>query len=193
MAGNHCPKPDGISVGFAATGDPGATFVRHDDGQWSVTVAVPAGTWGPTRLQAVCEVGQTGVPLFAYPQTYQAVIATPYTLDVTATSTGAGGLTLRVMSSKSFCSSIDTVSVGVAPVPDPTFVPDTSSTWPVPITTFAMPQPDAGTVTLDEPWSTTLTIPPSTRPGRYWVVAGCAYARSIPGIFAPSTVTVGEQ
>jgi hypothetical protein len=80
-----------------------------------------------------------------------------------------------------------TVYLGVAPLADVTFESDNSATRPVPA--LNTPQPSANTVTPDELWLTILTIPLTTPPGTYYVVARCGYSRRTAVIFAPTPIT----
>jgi hypothetical protein len=191
IKGNDCPRHDAVYAGYAATSEGPTPIVRHRDGTWVTTPTIPAGTWGPSTIEAFCEVGDTGNPLFTYPQVYAITITTPYTLKVSPDGPVNPGTTLTVQPTASFCSSIDTIYVGVSHVPDPTFVPDNSAAWPIPVRAFGIAQPTTNTVILDASWTTTLTLPQALPAGNYYVVAGCAYSRGTPGTFAPTRIIVG--
>lgn len=189
ISGNQCPPPDGIYAGYAETGDSFDQFTRDPDGRWSITVPVPAGVNGQDPLTAMCEDDE-GTPIFKYP-TVVLTVHSPYTLTVLPSDVVSPGETLTVKpTSVSFCTSIDTLLVGVAPVENVTLPYDTQTEWPYPFNVFSLQHPSADTVLDNELWSATFTLPASTPPGTYWVQATCAYSRSQPTPFVPHELTV---
>jgi hypothetical protein len=188
MSGNDCPRPDGIFAEYAATGSPDTPFTRSRSGDWSVTALIPDGAWGRQSLGAFCEIDGTGEPLYTYPQNYNVTISSPFSLDVQPDGFVTPGTALTVKPTQSFCTSFDTILVGVSvriPVHgglgvhfliDPVLAsPDETS---------------SNGVLQHERWHAGVTIPDDAKPGRYYVVASCADSRSSPGIFAPVRINV---
>jgi hypothetical protein len=169
----------------------GAPFTRHADGTWSVTATVPVGAWGPAQGSAMCGDLSLGTPLFKYPQIYSVFISTPYVLRVTPSGPLESGSTVTVTPSTSFCSTLDTIEVGVAVGPTP-FSSGSDAPWlaqPV-LARETSPTSDSE-LTDDVDWSATVTIPPDAHSGTYYVAAACMIEnRGFPRLYASQTVRV---
>lgn len=179
VSGNACPPGNSASTDLG----PSDIATAGSDGTWSATVTIQPGYYGPGTVYAACGA------LFAYPNTFAVTFSTPYHLDVLPSTTVSPGQTLTVESVGSFCSSIDTIYVGVSPEPDPSYFFDDES-WPVPLQVSDTDSSGAPQVVYPDPWHTTITVPSWLAAGRYYVVAGCAYSRAYPGIYQPSRITV---
>jgi hypothetical protein len=190
FTGNHCPPSEPVAVPFL-DGDgyvvDQAPIVRNPDGTWEATPTVPVGVWGATTLEAECGGSPTQV-LFTYPQTYHVFISSPYGLTVTPGGTIAPGTTLRISPTASFCSTLDTIAVGVGTASTP-FSTQLVSPWLV--QGDAQYSQPAVPVISDVPWHATLTIPQEVNGGPYFVTAACMPDnRGFPGIYASEPITV---
>jgi len=194
MTGNNCPPSEPVEFPFLE-GD-GYTrettaVVRNQNGTWEATSIVPVGTWGPTTLGAACGAEPTQ-QLFKYPQVYHAFISSPYALNVSPSGTVAPGTTLSVTPTASFCSTIDTITVGVGTAPT-LFSNQLGSPWLVQVDAQLKLNGPAleSSVTSNVPWHATVTIPEEVNGGRYLVTAACmADHRGSPGIYASQQITI---
>jgi hypothetical protein len=190
FTGNHCPPSEPVAVPFLDGDgyviDP-APIVRNPDGTWEATPTVPVGVWGSTTLGAECGGSPTQV-LFKYPQTYHVFISSPYGLTVTPGGTVAPGTTLHINPTTSFCSTLDTIAVGVGTASS-AFSTQLVSPWLV--QGDAQYSEPAAPVVSDVPWHATLTIPQEVNGGRYFVTAACMPDnRGFPGVYASQPITV---
>ncbi len=194
VSGNNCPVSEPVEAPFLE-GD-GYTreqtpIVRNQDGTWEATPTVPIGVWGATTLEAMCG-GNPTQELFTYPQVYHVFISSPYALQVTPSGTVAPGTTLSVTPTASFCSTDDTITVGVGTVPSES----SDSPFESPLGLVAVDaQLDEPTseypVISDVPWHATLTIPNQVNGGQYFVTAACmADNRGFPGSYASQPITI---
>jgi hypothetical protein len=191
ITGNNCPPSEPVQAPFLG-GDAyereQVPLVRHTDGSWEATPTVPMGVWGAIELEATC--GAPPQQLFKYPQVYGAFISSPYTLAVSPSGPLAPGTTVTVRPTVSFCSSLDTIAVGIATVPLP--FSDANSLWLVP---WVVAQPDDSTPppSLSAPisWHASFAIPTVVKGGPYFVAAACFPGnRGYPGIYASSEIEV---
>jgi hypothetical protein len=190
LSGNNCPASEGIATSLAATTS-GAPFSRGADGKWSVTATVPVGAWGPEQASATCGDLSAGAPLFKYPQTYSVFISTPYALNITPSGPLAPGSPLTVTPTASFCSTLDTIEVGVALLPTP-FTAGSGAPWLVqPVLAETQSSTSGFEVINDVPWSAVITIPPDAHSGNYYVAAACMMDnRGSPRLYAAQKVEV---
>jgi len=187
LTGNDCPPGTLVITSLGPENHVGDTHVAGADGTWSVTTTISPGTYGPYTVTAGC------VNVFDYPNSFAITVSTPYHLEVLPSTTVAPGTTITVEPVGTFCTSLDSASVGISSVPDATFDPvDSNSTWPVPLQVFPMDMTSSSQV-VSSSWHATLTLPTTMQPGIYYVVAGCSYSRSYPGLFAPTAITVRRQ
>jgi hypothetical protein len=184
LTGNDCPPGTLVTTSLGPQNSVGDTHEAGPDGTWSVTTTIAPGVYGPATVSAFC------VNVFLYPNTIAVTFSTPYHLTVLPSTTVAPGATLTIEPVGSFCSSIDSVIVGVSPVPIPSFVPDSSASWPVPLLDSGTDNAGSSQVVDPDSWHTTVTLPTAVAPGTYYVVAGCAYSRSVPGIYQPTAIKV---
>ena len=192
ITGNNCPPSEPVQAPFLG-GDgyerEQVPLVRHSNGSWEATPTVPMGVWGAVRLEATCGATTTQ-QLFKYPQVYNAFVSSPYTLAVSPSGPFAPGTTVTVRPTESFCSSLDTIAVGIATVPLP--FSDAHSLWLVPWV-VAQPVDPVPSPSLSSPisWHASLTIPAVVKGGPYFVAAACfPDNRGFPGIYASNRVEV---
>ncbi len=192
ITGNNCPPSEPVQAPFLG-GDAyereQVPLVRHADGTWVATPTVPMGVWGPVMFEAACGAPTTE-QLFKYPQVYNAFIASPYTLSVSPSGPLAPGTTVTVRPTDSFCSSLDTIAVGIATGPLP--FSDANSLWLVP---WVVAQPDdpvpPPSLSSPIPWHASFAIPTVVKGGPYFVAAACFPGnRGFPGIYASQQIEV---
>lgn len=190
LSGSNCPREEGVTTTLASTsGD--VPFTRNADGTWSVTATVPVGSWGPAQVSATCGDLNLGAPLFKYLQTYSVFISTPYALHVMPSGPLAPGSTVTVTPTTSFCSTLDTIEVGVAVVATP-FSSHSGAQWLVQPVLAQIPSLASGFEVIDDVyWSAAVTIPADAHSGTYYVAAACMLQnRGYPRLYAAQTVGV---
>jgi hypothetical protein len=132
-------------------------------------------TIGPAVLGAVCDDPNTGSPDFTY-SSVAIDVATPYHLQVGPGTTVQPGATLTVSSLGGGC--------------DPISYPDVylwSAAHPNALTGIGEA---VGPTGGGAQWQVNLTVPLTTSPGQYEVVARCAYSRSFRITYQPVPLTV---
>ena len=181
LKGNDCLPNSTILTTIGPT-------VAGADGTWSLTATIPAqlyGQDGQVSFTANC------ANHFVYPNTFAVMVTTPYQLDVLPSTSVTPGTTLTIEPTRSFCSSIDTVWVGVNSVPNSNnIVGNSSSVWPVPAKGFPTDSSGASPAVESDSWHATLTLPSTLAAGTSYVVAACSYSREPPKVYAPTTITV---
>jgi hypothetical protein len=147
------------------------------DGIWRASLTVEPGFDGPAAVEAHCS------EYFDYTHSAPVTVSSAYHLTVLPSTTVAPGSLLTIEPDRSFCFASEFVSIGVTrrPLSDLSF-PDPMD--PVPVAAHAVPIDKDGSRTVE------VQLPPSIRPGPYYVIAGCAQHRAPEGRFAPTPITV---
>ena len=166
-----------------------ATYSKRRDGTWVGQATPPVGVAGFATVRAYCWSADRSRIWYAYPRTYRITISTPYTLNVSPSKTVTPGTTLTIQPAHgSFCSSIDSGYIALAPRPYSYILGSTS--WPVPAQFFGIPRNISASVT-NENWTATLRVPSTLASGRYYLLAACGYSRTTePGMFEPTPIKV---
>jgi hypothetical protein len=130
---------------------------------------------GAATVGGICEDPSTGSTDFTYAST-AVNVATPYHLQVEPATTVQAGTTLMVSSLGGGCDAISNPDVYLW-----------SAAQPNALTGIGEVVGSAGGATQ---WQVDLTVPSTTNPGRYAVVARCAYSRSYRITYEPVPITV---
>lgn len=156
-------------------GEPLGQANAGSDREWTIHTVLPAVTIGAATLGAICEDPTIGTPDFTY-SSVAVNVATPYHLQVDPSTTVPAGATLTVSSLGGGCDAISNPDVYLW-----------SAAQPSALTGIGEVVGSAGGAAQ---WQVKLTVPPATSPGRYAVVARCAYSRSFRTTYEPVPVTV---
>jgi hypothetical protein len=183
---NECAPPMHFAPPF---GERTATYSKRRDGTWAGQATPPVGVAGFATVRAYCWSADWSRIWYAYPQTYRITISTPYTLNVSPSKTVIPGTTLTIQPAHgSFCSSIDSGYIALAPRPYSYILG--SASWPVPAQFFGIPRNTSASAT-NENWTATLRVPSTLASGRYYLLAACGYSRTTePGMFEPAPIKV---
>jgi len=145
------------------------------DRQWTVQTTLPAVTIGAATLGAICEDPSTGTPDFTY-ASVAVNVATRYRLQVEPGTTVQAGATLTVSSLGGGCDAISNPDVYLWSAAQPNALTGIGEV--------------IGPTGGGAQWQVNLTVPPTTGPGQYQVVARCAYSRSFRITYQPVPLTV---
>lgn len=170
-------------------GDRTTTYSKRRDATWTGQATPPVGVAGFATVRAYCWSEDWSYISFAYPRTFRITISTPYTLKVSPSTTVVPGTTLTIDPAHgSFCSSIDSGYIALAPRPYSYILGATS--WPVAAQFFGIPR-NTSDFETNENWTTTLTVPSTLASGTYYILAACGYSRTTdPGMFEPTPIKV---
>jgi hypothetical protein len=186
VGGGSCPSGD---IGQTSlTQDPnGGPQVTYNYGEylgqtnagptdhWTLHTTLPGMIIGPARLVGDCLDPSTGAPDITYSPT-AVNVATPYRLQVEPATSVRAGATVTVSSLGGGCDSLSDPDVYLW-----------SATQHNPLTGIGEVVGPAGNA---GPWSVNLTVPATTSPGEYQVVARCAYSRSYRITYEPEPLMV---
>lgn len=187
VSGGHCASGHLARVSLAQdpTGGPQVTYNFGEflgqkqaagDGNWQIEAALPAMIIGPARIVGECLDPTTGTSDFTY-SPIAVKVTTPYHLQVNPPEGVRAGSTLTVSSVGGGCDSVSRPDVYLW-----------SAGQPNPLTGIGEV---VGPTTGPGPWNVTLTIPTSTAPGDYQVVARCTSSRSYRITYQPEPIAVG--
>lgn len=180
----ECP-PGGIpNIGIGQDQDAGpqATYpffetlgraMVRPDGRWALTGTVPAIVIGASKVLGGCfDRYGAATPIAPVAVT----VTTPYSLQVTPGTTARLGDSLTVASVGGGCSAIADPDVYLWSASQPN--------------AYTGPGEVRGSTGNSGPWSVTLTIPTTISPGRYYIVARCAYSRAFDATYQPVQVII---
>jgi hypothetical protein len=156
-------------------GEPLGQTIATAGGQWKVQTTVPSLIIGKATLGAQCEDPNSGTSDFTY-SSIVVNVATPYQLRVEPSTHASAGSTLTISSRGGGCDLVSHPEVYLWSAAQPNALTG--------IGEVNGPTGDAAQ------WQVNLTVPTTTSPGPYQVVARCAYSRSFRITYQPVPLTV---